>query len=192
MSLQEIIKKKGYSIAIWKETETLKELLNLNTDIKAYNIASNKRKKEYITVRLLLKNVLPNAQISYNEYGGPELDQNKHISISHSKGLTAIMIADMPIGIDIEKISAKSLKISGKFILEKSHLPLTKEKTTLIWCCKEAIYKLHVTGKIDFKDILIDPFTIQNAGTIQAKFKDITYSLTYKRISNHFLVYVCK
>lgn len=192
MSLQEIIKKKHYTIGVWTETESLEELLSMNPNISVSHLKSYKRKKEYLTIRLLLHKLIPNTKLSYNKYGGPQINTRKKISISHSKGLSAIIISDQSVGIDIEKISKQTLKLSDKFILDNRHTPLTIEKTTLIWCCKEAIYKLHVTGNIDFKDILLEPFTVQHEGVIQAKFKDITYSLTYKRINNHFLVYVCK
>ena len=191
MSLHDIIKKNEYTVAIWKDTESVKELINLNTQLSTKHINSTKRKKEYLSVRLLLQSILPNAQISYNQYGGPELD-NKNISISHSKGLSAIIISDKKVGIDIEKISNQTLRLSNKFILNGRHEPLTKEKTTLIWCCKEAIYKLYVTGKIDFKDILIESFCVKSGGKIKAIFNNNTHTLTYKRIYNHFLVYVCK
>ncbi len=191
MSLHDIIKKNEYAVAIWKDSESLDELIKLTPQASCKHINSIKRKKEYLSVRLLLQTILPNSQISYNKYGGPELN-NKNISISHSKGLSAIIISDKKVGIDIEKISHQTLRLSTKFIINGRHEPLTKEKTTLIWCCKEAIYKLYVTGKIDFKDILIEPFCVKSEGKINVKFNKNIHTLDYKRIHNHFLVYVCK
>ena len=191
MSLHDIIKKDEYTVAIWEDSESLEELINLNPQVSTKHLNSSKRKKEYLSIRLLLQTILPNSQISYNKYGGPEL-KNKNISISHSKGLSAIIISDKKVGVDIEKISNQTLRLSNKFINSGRHEPLTKEKTTLIWCCKEAIYKLHVNKKINFKDILIENFCTKNRGKIKAKFNNNTHTLAYKRINNHFLVYVCK
>ena len=191
MSLHDIIKKNEYTVAIWKDSESLDELIKLTPQASCEHINSIKRKKEYLSIRFLLQAILPNSQISYNKHGGPEL-KNKNISISHSKGLSAIIISDKKVGVDIEKISNQTLRLSTKFILSGRHEPLTKEKTTLIWCCKEAIYKLYVNRKINFKDILIEEFCAKNEGEIKAKFNKNTHTLTYKRINNHFLVYVCK
>ena len=109
MSLHDIIKKNEYIVAIWKDSESLEELISLNPQVSTIHLNSPKRKKEYLSIRLLLKTILPNSQISYNKYGGPEL-VNKNISISHSKGLSAIIISDKQVGIDIEKISNQTFK----------------------------------------------------------------------------------
>ena len=71
----------------------------------------------------------------------------KHISISHSKELSRNnYISDKQVGLDIEHISEKPLRLSPKFITDNSHQDLTKEKATLIWCCKEAVFKWHQKG----------------------------------------------
>ena len=63
-------------------------------------------------------------------------------------------------GIDIQEISKKSLRISSKFI--NQHIQnLTKEKCTLIWAIKEAVFKWHRKGSVDFKkDIQVPDFNI--------------------------------
>lgn len=143
--------------------------------------------------RLLLNKLEPNQQISYNSNGAPEISNGKHISISHSKNLVAIIISDKKIGLDIEYISEKPLKLSPKFITNNSHQDLTKEKATLIWCCKEAVFKWHQKGSIDFKkDILISPFIMKENGKIETRFNKTKHTLHYTKIDTHFLVYVCK
>ena len=72
------------------------------------------------------------------------------------------------------------------------HQNLTEEKATLIWCCKEAIYKWHQIGNVDFKnDIKLSPFILEEKGTIITKFKNKEYTSHYKKVNTHFLVYVC-
>ena len=142
---------------------------------------------------MLLNELLPNASISYNTYGAPEIGNDNFISISHSSKLIAIIISKNKVGLDIEKISEKPLRLSSKFISRNQHSPLSKEKATLIWCCKEAIYKWHQKRKIDFiADIKINPFTIKDEDKLIAKFKSQKLTLHYKKIDAHFLVYVCK
>jgi len=73
------------------------------------------------------------------------------------------------------------------------HIPLSKDKATLIWCCKEAIYKWHQKGNVNFSnDIIISPFIVQQEGSLNAEFKQTKLTLYYKKIKTHFLVYVCK
>jgi len=180
-------------IAIWEINESLAELLKLGASFDSSNVTTDKRKEEFLISRLLLNELEPNQQISYNLNGAPEISNGKHISISHSKNLFAIIISKKKVGLDIEYISEKPLSLSRKFIADNSHKDLTKEKATLIWCCKEAVYKWHQKGSVDFKkDILISPFFMKEKGKVATQFNKKKYTLHYTKIDTHYLVYVCK
>jgi len=180
-------------IAVWDTKESLTELIQSSKNLNIPKFESEKRKKEFLSSRLLLNKLLNTSIISYNTYGAPEIKYDKFIGISHSKNLTAIIISKNKVGLDIEQISNKTLKLSSKFIAKNKHNPLSKEKATLIWCCKETIYKWHQKGNINFiSDIIIKPFTLADEGKIDAKFKNKKLTLYYKKIDTHFLVYVCK
>ena len=181
------------TIAIWEITETLEQLLQLSNTISTADFNTEKRKKEWIASRLLLNEVNPNYSISYNTFGAPELSNGSYISISHSKGLVAIIISQQQVGLDIEEISGKALRVSAKFVSTNNLKALTAEKATLIWCCKEAIFKCHQKGGVDFiTDIKLHPFESMEKGEITAKFRNAQLILNYQKIHNHYLVYVCK
>ena len=180
-------------IAIWDITESLEELTKLGSGIDISKFKSEKRKKEFLACELLLNEISPNITITYNEFGVPELDNGQHISISHSKNLVAIIISKTKVGLDIEQISDKPLRLSLKFISTKAHQNLTQEKATLIWCCKEAIFKWYQKGSVDFKkDIKINEFDTKEKGEVICNFKGEEIIVKYKKINNHYLVYVCK
>ncbi|MDA9612392.1 4'-phosphopantetheinyl transferase superfamily protein [Flavobacteriales bacterium] len=181
------------NIAIWNTQETLDELLKLSKPFDLTKRKNEKRKKEFLSSRLLLEQLNPNAIITYNDFGAPELDNGKYISISHSKEMVAIIISEQQVGLDIEQISEKALRLAAKFISAKNQSNLTKEKATLIWCCKEAIFKWHQTGGVDLiKDIIIPSFILEEKGQIKIQFKNKELNLNYQKINNHYLVYVCK
>ena len=193
MPIIEKINKNNCRIAVWNTNESLNELIKLAEDLDTQHINNDKRKKEFLTIRVLLQQLRLFTEITYNSYGAPEIKENNFISISHSEDLTAIIVSKNKVGLDIEKISEKALKLSSKFIKQNTHIPLSKDKATLIWCCKEAIYKWHQKGNINFSnDIVISPFTIKREGILIAKFKQRKLTLYYKKIKTHFLVYVCK
>ena len=193
MPIIEKINKNNCRIAVWNTNESLNELIKLAEDLDTQHINNDKRKKECLTIRVLLQQLRLFTEITYNSYGAPEIKENNFISISHSEDLTAIIVSKNKVGLDIEKISEKALKLSSKFIKQNTHIPLSKDKATLIWCCKEAIYKWHQKGNINFSnDIVISPFTIKREGILIAKFKQRKLTLYYKKIKTHFLVYVCK
>lgn len=180
-------------IAIWDVCESLDELKNLSEQYDLSALKSEKRKKEFLASRLLLEKIHPNTSIIYNRYGAPTLSDGNFVSISHSKNLVAITVSDKKVGLDIEQISEKALRLSSRFIAKDNHQKLTLEKATLIWCCKEAIFKWHQKGGVDFKkDICLTPFILSEKGEIAANFKQEQLKLNYRKINNHYLVYVCK
>ena len=180
-------------IAIWDLNESLTELLKLGARFDSSNFKTEKRKKEFLASRLLVQEISQNTIITYNEFGAPELDNGKYISISHSKEMVAIIISEQQVGMDVEQISEKVLHLSSKFVSEKNLKNLSKEKATLIWCCKEAVFKWHQKGKVDFiKDIIIPSFILEEKGQIKIQFKKNPLNLKYQKINNHYLVYVCK
>ena len=186
------IEKEEVSILVWEITETLDELLDLYGNINTSNYTSEKRKKEHLISRLMVNKICKNGAIIYNEFGAPELDNAKHLSISHSNELVTIIISNKKTGLDIEKISEKALRTASKFVAEKNLILLNKEKATLIWCIKEAIYKWDQKGGIDFiKDIIIADFFAKEHGNVTAYFREKELNLNYLKINNHYLVYVC-
>lgn len=193
MPLIDTVIEEDHQILVWKMSESLEELLKISNNINVTKFNSIRRKKEYLTSRILLAKILPNIKISYNKYGAPEIQNNNFISISHSKEILAIIISTRQVGLDIEKISKKLVKLSSKFTCEKKHMPFSKEKATLIWCCKEAIYKWHQKGKINYiTDIKVEKFIEKDKGSLVVSFKKKKITLKYKKIETHFLVYVCK
>ena len=181
------------TIAIWEITETLEELLKLANKTNTTEFISEKRQKEWIASRLLLNEINPNYVISYNVFGAPELNNNSYISISHTNKLVTIIISQQKVGIDIEAISTKALKVSAKFVSINNIKALTAAKATLIWACKEAVFKWHQKGEVDFiSDIKLYPGKRIGKGEIMAKFRNTKLILNYQKIHNHYLVYVCK
>ena len=193
MGILKIIEENNCIISLWKINETLDALMQLSANRKIPDFNNEKRKKEYLASRLLLKDIAPNTKITYNEYSAPKLENGEHISISHSKNLVAIIFSKQKVGLDIEQISEKPSRLSSKFITEDVHQNLTEEKATLIWCVKEAIFKWHQKGNIDFKkDIKIKEFKIMEKGEISCNFKGEKIIVKYRKIDNQYLAYVCR
>jgi phosphopantetheinyl transferase len=193
MPLAHKLKFSNCIIAIWNTTESLDDLKKESDISDIYIFKSEKRKKEIFSRNLLLNKIIPEAKISYNNFGAPQINTSDNISISHSKNLVAIGFSKLKIGIDIQKISEKALSLSPRFICESNLNNLSIEKATLLWCCKEAIYKWHQKGSVNFKsDIYIYPFELRTSGTVSANFKTEKLSLSYIKIDTFYLVYLCK
>lgn len=191
MGLFKIIKKEKFQIGIWQITETIDELEKLTNNLFIRKYKSTKRTKEALINNILVDKLLPGAKINYNNYGAPFLE-NKFISISHTKKIACVIISGYKVGIDIEEISNRPLKLANKFVFNKNKVWLTEKKAVIVWCFKEAIYKWHEKGNISFKkDIIVNNFKTNEKGIIKAKFKKKLISGKFIQIKNHYLVYLC-
>ena len=180
------------AILIWGNSEPLEKLISLTSNTDFSHLKSDKRKKEFLTSRILLNYFNKDLKISYSKNGSPNLSNHQYISISHSGDLVCIIISDKKIGIDIEKISNKSLRMKEKFI-NSHHTKLNKEKSTIIWCIKEAVFKFHKIGNIDFKkDIFVPEFILEESGEMDISFKKNTLKSYYFKVEDFYLSYVCK
>ena len=104
-----------------------------------------------------------------------------------------IILSRIKVGIDIQEINDKALNAVSKFINLGNSNQISKNEATLVWSCKECIYKWYQKGSVNFlNDIKIHSFKIKEKGKITANFKNQEFTLFYRKVQNHFLVYVCK
>ena len=108
----------------------------------------SRRRLEILATRYLLKEMLDGEQIvSYDEYGAPSLTgSGQYVSISHTDGYVAVIIADKPVGIDIERRGRRVERVRSKFmqVSEDALVAETPDPVLsmhLIWSAKEAVFK---------------------------------------------------
>lgn len=188
-------------LGIWYIQEDKATLLNglrrYNTDLTdVLKIAHLERQKSSLAVRLLLHTMLTDNDVKMEKdvHGKPYLpDMNKHISLSHSGSLAAVIISDKECGIDIQLQSDKIAAIRHKFLSEQE-VCTSMDQLHLMWSAKESIYKAYGKKRIDFKrDIFIQIDDIhRNFGTFtgvltrhQETFK---YQLYYEIWKQYYLV----
>ena len=165
------------SLSIWSIEESLDFFLsNLrltkNCEQRLDKLKSDEMKKQFLAVRKLIQlNGISFDSLLYSSQGIPFLNNETNISISHTKGFSAIAISPKPVGIDIQDFRDKILSISKKFINSNERDlidPSSIKELTLVWCIKEATYKVHRKPGLDFKD--------------EIKIKSISENLTHSII----------
>jgi phosphopantetheine--protein transferase-like protein len=165
-------------LAIWSIQEPASFF---ETDVQlAVPIANEERRIQHLAVRLLFKLMMPAAdlnQLVMADNGKPYLiGLPFHFSFSHCKGYAACAVDDKPIGIDIEIIHPRILKVAHKFLndSEKAMIANLEQEDQLnqlafLWAAKEAMYKKYEQLGIDFaKDFNILELTKGDRGTIPA------------------------
>ncbi len=199
----------GCRLGIWEITEDLDELrsrLSLESEeVKTLEGFRNpNRKLEWLSVRTLINEMTgKNTRIIYNEDRKPFLlDNSSHISISHSRDYTSILLSRFKrVGIDLEYMSHRISGIADRFINPRERVTGSKEMLRyhlyIHWCAKEALYKICDKKYINFKkNLTIKPFDPEDEGTITGTVDNIygidTYELCYRRMGNYVLVWTCK
>ena len=193
-------------ILIWKITETFDTLfseviLKEKTLIRLQGMKSETHQRAFLSVRKLLQETGHNdVQLHYDEFGKPHLDNENHISITHSFDFSAIILSDKNVGIDIEQRREKIIRIADKFVDDSEFLFLNKEnleeyvsKLTVIWGIKEAVFKIRNEKGISFKDhIFVAPFEMNDLkaeALLTFENLNIKFDISFEEIENYTLVY---
>ncbi|TVR40902.1 MAG: 4'-phosphopantetheinyl transferase superfamily protein [Bacteroidia bacterium] len=191
---------------IWETSQQLYSLSKLNEKELVFyrSLQSERRKKHWLSYRLLLPLLAPelqNPSIDYDECGKPYLSDGRYrISVSHSGKYAALILSvNKNVGVDIELMQPKILNLTKKFLspqeLQYDYPLLEKESLYVIWCAKEALYKMHGKRDLSFtQHITVDPFSFDGSGVVTGHIhKEKTtksYQLFYETINDYMLVFV--
>jgi len=186
-----------YTLGLWNLSEAENQLVDSFSKIapqeeiiKAEKFKYPARKSEWIATRLLMYHLLNKVvTIEYDQNGKPIIEnQNQCISISHTKGMVAVIIAKNLAGIDIELMNDRVLKIENKFLsgIEQNQIPSGSKSSHLLayWSAKETLYKISGGKGLDFrKNLYITPFQLRNegefTGEVNTNNQTIGYRLNY-------------
>lgn len=116
------------------------------------SFSSEQRRCEALAWRAIVRRELGcDVKIGYDEYGAPMVDvPNSFISVSHSKGVVAVMIAEAPCAVDIEQSKRDFAKVASKYLSEdERQLAEQNNLFAELWCAKEALYKYYKIGGVD-------------------------------------------
>lgn len=157
------------------------------------NISADRRKREFIIVRMLLEELLNRKpDILYDASGRPSLKHSGfNLSISHSQDLVVVFLSHWKIGIDAENAGRKIENVAHRF-LNESEKKFVKDSSNqqktmiLLWCAKEAIFKCSEKQGIDFcENILVPAFSIESESVFTAV-KSMQNKNTFYRLQ-HFI-----
>jgi 4'-phosphopantetheinyl transferase len=175
---------------------------NENTLIDA--IKHPQRKLHWLSSRVLIRTMMQTDQFIHleNDLNGKPVIHNfpVELSLSHSADLSALLISKKyKVGIDIEKMDPKVLRIRHKFMSATELSWISNEDAIAqlyaSWCAKEAMYKLYGEKKLDFREhLFVAPFSYSNSGMIKGKISKGAYyaepDVHYERLEEYMTAYV--
>ena len=150
-----------YIVPIASEEELRREAVAEDLEVVAH-FASEHRRREALAWRGVVRRELgSDCKIGYDEWGAPTVDTAEcEISVSHCDKFVAVLISDRHCGVDIESLDRNFARIASRYMSdEEKALSADKDWAAMAWSAKEALYKLHRKGGIDFlKDIKIESY----------------------------------
>ncbi|MBW6535459.1 MAG: 4'-phosphopantetheinyl transferase superfamily protein [Mariniphaga sp.] len=194
-------------MGIWKfqeSSEKLQQIFRFSEKEKKefQSIKYENRKKEFLTIRLLLAHMLgEKTEILYSESGKPQLKNNPFfISISHSADLAVVLLSEKNAGVDVENVHRNTEKIATRFLSEDELNEINNSQKPqllriLYWCAKEAAFKFSVWSEIEFKSqINIHKFELNAEcgiffGLLSKKLPHTNLTFHYFFFENNVIVY---
>ena len=158
-------------LGIWKIEED--EAFFLSEVMPQRNVSHPHKKLQHLAGRYLLKHLFPRfplALIRIADTRKPFLeDEAYHFSISHCGDYAAAIVSQKRrVGVDIEIVTDKVARIKHKFLSEeemsvgntrwttgKELASIFHPQLTLLWSCKEAVFKWYGSGEVDFKKHIV-------------------------------------
>lgn len=166
--------------SIWEITESLDAFLSDDLELEIIDqvaqIKSEKRKKEFLLARLLLKQMFGKTiRVSYDAFGAPFIEESDwNISITHSGSFVAVARSKKALGIDVELISQKLERTKHKFSSDKELSQIDSSQNlfhlALSWSAKESVYKMVGSEALIFdRQMQIQAFTPKAKGDFTIK-----------------------
>lgn len=190
---------------IWKIDETLEQLeqevvLKPQNQLRFQGMKSASHRAGFLSVRKLFETAgYCDEDVIYDITGKPKLSDGKHITITHSHEFSSMIISSQNVGIDMEKMRDKIIRIADKFTSPEEENYLDKnsedyiEKLTVLWGIKEAIFKIRNEEGISFKEHISSPdFDLnigQAKGILNFNNSRIYFEVRFLKIEEYILVY---
>ena len=208
MPLYRTYKKGNLVVGVWKVDETIGQLRSMFHQFSIYEegfmrFKAEKRKLEWLAVRVLLKELLgEEKRIVYLPSGKPCLeDGSACISFSHTSGYVAVAIhPSAEVGVDIEQYGIRVQRLASRFVRDDEQVSVASGDEIyallLHWSAKETMFKLMEEEAVDFLEHMrIFPFTLQESGQMEAQEfrspKEQKFLIHYDTHPDYVLTFAC-
>lgn len=179
-------------LGVWKIDESLEELElsfpHLQIVLACHKNNEVKRQKLAIYALMYQMTGYHTEIIHHNEEGKPLL-ANLQISISDTKGFVAVIIGmNRNVAVDIEYQNDRVNRIASRFIRNDEKAPNVTSQL-VHWSAKETTYKYFSSQHLQYFDMRLKFFTVdENGTTIVENLKDCSLLPVHYLVTSHYVL----
>lgn len=158
----------GSTLHVWEMTETKEELLDLAHPERQFmenlsDISHDKRRKELLGLKALMRGIGFEHTISYLPNGKPVISDQIQISVSHCDNYAGFLVSNTSCGLDIQNKNRKISIIAPRFCNQKELDDARAYGDTLayhtaLWSIKESIFKVFGEHLPFAENMQVEPF----------------------------------
>ena len=161
------------------------DFLSYREKLAYANISHPEKKLEWKSARIAIKSAMDCISLPYPGFikdvhgKSHPMDGFGYVSLTHTKGLAAaIFHKEMPVGIDLDYVREKVVRLGPKFLdeTEMGFLGTDPLLNTIAWSAKESIFKCQGKKGISLKhNIRLSPFSLGDM-VIEGRIQQSEYS----------------
>lgn len=168
-----------------------------------YPVMHPQKQAQHLAAGYLLLQLFPDFpyhDMVYPAAGRPFVPGNHfYFSLTHSGNMAAAIVSkSVAVGIDMELISDRVLRVRHKFLSEEEWRWVgsyngeeKRNLLTLLWTVKETVYKWYNRpGTLFNREILVDSFELQTKGEIPVRIGPARVQVAYNRVGDYYLSYI--
>lgn len=130
------------------------------------HITAPARRQERLMWRRMLREAFSlSVKVEYTPSGKPQIKDfpYKHISVSHCRGVVAVVVSQRPCGVDVERKDRNFERVSERYVTQREWALCQEagisraQALAMMWCAKECMYKVAGRSGVDFcRDVIIE------------------------------------
>ena len=143
--------------------------------------SSPSRRRERLMWRRMVREVVGHSiKVEYSPQGAPHIKDFpwKHISVSHCQGVVAVVASNRVCGIDVERKDRNFERVASRYVSAEEWRVCQEtgcergQFLALVWCVKEALYKMAAEAGLDFcRDLHIMALDLKQ-GVVECRVKE--------------------
>lgn len=162
--------------------------------------SAERRRERLMWRRVLREHFGQSICVEYSGNGAPEIKNfpYKHISVTHCRGVVAVVASQRTCGVDVERRDRNFERIASRYVSDEEWQLCEQHSCdrslflAIVWSSKECLYKMARRAGLDLRrDIRIDDFDPERSIVVGRVAGDESVKMHIVHGDGYMIVYSC-